>query len=78
MCISESKSLNPSLAIFASLVLESVVLDGVDQIMLVTQTETIPHERALRSIEMFGKHVIPACRVRAKAKPIPAAVVTSP
>jgi len=46
--------------------------------MLITQTETIPHERALRSIEMFGKHVIPACRARAKTKPIPAAVVTSP
>src|SRR2546422_838348 len=40
---------------------------GVDQVMLITQTETIPHERALQSIEMFGKHVIPACRARASA-----------
>jgi hypothetical protein len=40
---------------------------GVDQVILITQTETIPHERALSSIEMFGKHVIPACRARASA-----------
>ena len=46
---------------------------GVDQVILIMQTETIPHERALRSIEMFGKHVIPACR-GARAKPVPAGV----
>jgi hypothetical protein len=38
------------------------------------QTETIPHARALHSIEMFGEHVIPACRAEARAKPVPAAV----
>ena len=32
---------------------------GVDQVILIMQTETIPHERAMHSIEMFGKHVIP-------------------
>jgi hypothetical protein len=47
---------------------------GVDQVILITQTETIPHERALRSIEMFGKYVIPACRTGAGAKPVAAGV----
>jgi len=47
---------------------------GVDQVILIMQTETIPHERALASIEMFGKHVIPACRAGVRAKPIPAGV----
>ena len=48
---------------------------GVDQVILITQTETIPHERALQSIEMFGKHVIPACRTETRAKPVPAGVL---
>ena len=39
-----------------------------------TQTETIPHERAMRSIEMFGKHVIPACRTEARVRPVAAGV----
>src|SRR4029450_3486256 len=43
---------------------------GVDQVILITQTETIPHERALQSIEMFGKHVIPACRSGARRAPV--------
>jgi hypothetical protein len=47
---------------------------GVDQVILIMQTETIPHERALQSIEMFGKHVIPACRPEVRARPVPAAV----
>jgi alkanesulfonate monooxygenase SsuD/methylene tetrahydromethanopterin reductase-like flavin-dependent oxidoreductase (luciferase family) len=33
---------------------------GVDQVILIVQTETIPHERVLQSIELFGKHVLPA------------------
>ena len=33
---------------------------GVDQCMLIMQTETIPHERVLESIELMGKEVIPA------------------
>ena len=45
---------------------------GVDQVILITQTETIPHERALQSIEMFGKHVIPACRTETRATAVPA------
>jgi len=33
---------------------------GVDQIMLIMQTETIPHEKVMESIELYGKEVIPA------------------
>ena len=32
---------------------------GVDQCMFIIQTETIPHDRVMESIEMFGKHVLP-------------------
>jgi alkanesulfonate monooxygenase SsuD/methylene tetrahydromethanopterin reductase-like flavin-dependent oxidoreductase (luciferase family) len=40
---------------------------GVDQVMLIMQTETIPHEKVMGSIEKFGKEVIPAF-TKAKAK----------
>ncbi len=33
---------------------------GVDQVMLIMQTETIPHEKVMESIELYGKEVIPA------------------
>ena len=33
---------------------------GVDQIMLIMQTETIPHDQVMESIELYGKEVIPA------------------
>ena len=33
---------------------------GVDQIMLIMQTETIPHDKVMESIELYGKEVIPA------------------
>ena len=33
---------------------------GVDEVMMIMQTETIPHERVMESIELFGKEVIPA------------------
>ena len=33
---------------------------GVDQCMLIMQTETIPHDRVMESIELYGKEVIPA------------------
>ncbi len=42
---------------------------GVDQVILITQTETIPHERVLQSIEMFGKHVIPELKKKSAAAP---------
>ena len=46
---------------------------GVDQVILIMQTETIPHDRVLQSIEMFGKHVIPACRQTKQASAVGAA-----
>jgi len=33
---------------------------GVDQVMLIMQTETIAHQKVMGSIELFGKQVIPA------------------
>jgi alkanesulfonate monooxygenase SsuD/methylene tetrahydromethanopterin reductase-like flavin-dependent oxidoreductase (luciferase family) len=33
---------------------------GVDEIQFLMATETVGHEEVMRSIEMFGKHVIPA------------------
>lgn len=33
---------------------------GVDQVMLIMQTETIPHQKVMGSIELFGRQVIPA------------------
>ena len=35
---------------------------GVDQVMMIMQTETIPHEKVMGSIELFGKEVIPRFR----------------
>jgi alkanesulfonate monooxygenase SsuD/methylene tetrahydromethanopterin reductase-like flavin-dependent oxidoreductase (luciferase family) len=32
---------------------------GVDELQFLMATETIPHERVMSSIELFGKHVIP-------------------
>jgi alkanesulfonate monooxygenase SsuD/methylene tetrahydromethanopterin reductase-like flavin-dependent oxidoreductase (luciferase family) len=32
---------------------------GVDQLQFLMATETVPHEKAMSSIEMFGKYVIP-------------------
>ena len=46
---------------------------GVDQVILIMQTETIPHERVLQSIEMFGKHVLPAFGKGVKSKIVAAA-----
>ncbi len=35
---------------------------GVDQVIMIMQTETIPHEKVMSSIELFGKEVIPRFR----------------
>ena len=35
---------------------------GVDQVQFLMQTETIDHDRVMKSIELFGRHVIPAFR----------------
>ena len=32
---------------------------GIDQLQFVMATNTVPHEKAMKSIEMFGKYVIP-------------------
>jgi alkanesulfonate monooxygenase SsuD/methylene tetrahydromethanopterin reductase-like flavin-dependent oxidoreductase (luciferase family) len=42
---------------------------GVNQVLMIMQTETIPHERVMRSLELFGKQVIPAFRGRDGAEP---------
>ncbi len=39
---------------------------GVDQLQFLMATETIPHEKTMKSIEMFGKYVIPEFK-KAKA-----------
>ena len=41
---------------------------GVDQVMMIMQTETIPHEKVMSSIELFGKEVFPRIREAEKAK----------
>lgn len=41
---------------------------GVDEVMMIMQTETIPHEKVMRSIEMFGKYVFPAFQQAKKVK----------
>ena len=43
---------------------------GADEVILIMQTETIPHPQALSSIELFGRKVIPACRAAATATPV--------
>ena len=35
---------------------------GVDQVQFLMATETIGHPQVMKSIELFGKHVIPAFR----------------
>ena len=35
---------------------------GVDQVMMIMQTETISHDKVMESMELFGKEVIPAFR----------------
>ncbi len=41
---------------------------GVDEVMMIMQTETIPHEKVMRSIEMFGKYVFPEFRQAKRVK----------
>src|SRR5262245_35581682 len=37
---------------------------GVDELQFLMATETVPHDRVMTSIEMFGKHVIPELKKR--------------
>ena len=41
---------------------------GVDQVLIIMQTETIPHDKVMSSIEKFGKYVIPKARNGASDK----------
>jgi alkanesulfonate monooxygenase SsuD/methylene tetrahydromethanopterin reductase-like flavin-dependent oxidoreductase (luciferase family) len=47
---------------------------GVDQVLLIMQTESVPHEKVLESLELFGKHVIPAFKNRSTTGPLAATV----
>src|SRR5207247_4574659 len=38
---------------------------GVDELQFLMATETVPHEKVMTSIEMFGKHVIPELKKKA-------------
>ena len=33
---------------------------GADQVIMVMQTDEVPHDKVMRSIELFGEGVIPA------------------
>jgi len=35
---------------------------GVDQLTMVMQTETVPHDKVMKSLEVFGRYVLPAFR----------------
>ena len=41
---------------------------GVDEVMMIIQTETIPHDKVMSSIELFGKEVFPVIREMEKSK----------
>ena len=43
---------------------------GVDQVIMIMQTETVPHEQVMASLELFAKEVIPAFRSGAEAGPV--------
>ena len=38
---------------------------GVDELQFLMATETVPHEKVMSSIELFGTHVIPKLKGRA-------------
>ena len=35
---------------------------GIDQMMVMMQTETVPHEAVMESIELWGKYILPEFR----------------
>ncbi|HSF32751.1 MAG TPA: LLM class flavin-dependent oxidoreductase [Candidatus Tectomicrobia bacterium] len=41
---------------------------GVDQLQFLMATETVPHEKVMASIELFGKYVIPQLREASSAR----------
>ena len=40
---------------------------GVDELQFLMATETVPHDKVMSSIELFGTHVIPELRKRETA-----------
>jgi len=45
---------------------------GIDQMMIMMQTENVPHEKVMKSIELFGKYVIPEFKKSESEKTIAA------
>src|SRR5258705_7697811 len=41
---------------------------GVDELQFLMATETVPHDKAMSSIEMFGRHVIPELKKKQKRR----------
>ena len=42
---------------------------GVDELQFLMATETVPHDKVMTSIEMFGKHVIPELKKKSASTP---------
>ena len=42
---------------------------GVDELQFLMATETVPHDKVMSSIEMFGRHVIPALKKKKRRAP---------
>jgi hypothetical protein len=40
---------------------------GVDELQFLMATESVPHDKVMSSIEMFGRHVIPELKKRGTA-----------
>ena len=55
---------NPESCIKAVQMYEDI---DVDQVMMIMQTETVPHEKVMESIQLFGREVIPAFSAKAAA-----------
>ena len=43
---------------------------GADQLLLIMQCDEVPHDKVMRSIELFGKEVIPAFRKQEASTPV--------
>jgi alkanesulfonate monooxygenase SsuD/methylene tetrahydromethanopterin reductase-like flavin-dependent oxidoreductase (luciferase family) len=41
---------------------------GIDQMMVMAQTETVSHESVMETIELYGKHIIPEFKKRERAE----------
>lgn len=43
---------------------------GVDLLIMMMQTESVPHEKVMKSIELVGREVMPRFGKRAKAEKV--------